>query len=114
MLTITTEILHEIQKEVRIWVDKNFPDSPIHQPILGLMEELGELSHAVNKREQKVRLNEDYKADVFDAVGDIVIYLMHFCNIEGIDLMSCIEKVWGKVKKRDWQKHREEHERPKP
>ncbi len=101
--------MQAIQKEVEQWVNHNFPGRPMHQPMLGLMEELGELAHAVNKREQKVRLNEDHDAAIVDAVGDICIYLMDFCNAEGIDLDTCINKTWNEVKKRDWKKHRAGH-----
>lgn len=101
--------LRELQEQIEEWTGKNFPSHPLHQPILGMVEEVGELSHAVLKREQKIRLDEDHDEGVRDAVGDICIYLMDFCNIEGIDLIDCIEVAWDKVRVRDWEKHRGEH-----
>ena len=101
--------LDKLQEENATWVHKNFPGRPWYQPVLGLMEELGELSHSTLKREQKIRLDELHNAKIKDAIGDIVIYLLDFCNTEGVLLSDCINVAWNEVKDRDWTKHREEH-----
>ncbi len=96
--------LDEIIAEHKVWVEKNFPSKPFWQPLLGVGEEVGELNHAVLKRAQGILMEEDHDADIRDAVGDIVIFLMHFCSIEGVDLMDCIEEAWGRAGGRDWTK----------
>jgi len=75
-LTMTT-----LQVEHRAWAKKNFPDSPSWHPLLGIFEEIGELFSADMKenREEKI-----------DAVGDIVIFLVHYCNRNGYDFFGCI------------------------
>jgi len=76
---------------------------PAWHAILGVVEEVGELSHAYLKREQGIRgTREQHDASIVDAVGDIVLFLSGFCSVEGIDLMDCIEKSWEEVSRRDW------------
>lgn len=99
-----------LQGEIAEWAKRNFGDPPAWECLLGLQEELGELSHAWLKRHQGIRLNEDHEAGIKDAVGDIFIYLSDFCRRERISLSDCVEKTWASVKQRDWNKHREEHQ----
>jgi NTP pyrophosphatase (non-canonical NTP hydrolase) len=102
--------LDAIQVEQRIWAEKNFGDVPSWQPLLGVVEELGELAHAYLKNTQQIRMEEDHKANMVDAIGDTVIFLLDFCNREKILLSDAIETTWDVVKKRDWDKARKEHE----
>ena len=100
--------IRQIQEENRIWADRNFPNANIWEPLLGVSEEVGELHHAFLKHHQGIRLEENHLAKMEDAVGDIVIYLMDFCNRSGLDLQDCIERAWTEVKDRDWNHHRQE------
>ncbi len=45
----------EMQENHRKWSQHNFPKTLPHQPLLGMLEELGELSHAHLKNEQMIR-----------------------------------------------------------
>ena len=72
--------LNKIQDEIAEWTERNFPTHPAYHPLLGVAEEVGELSHAHLKQEQSIRTGEDHQADLFDAVGDIKIYLLDYCN----------------------------------
>jgi NTP pyrophosphatase (non-canonical NTP hydrolase) len=97
----------DIQAEHRRWLEKNFPDQLPHQPLLGLAEEVGELAHAHLKAEQRIRGMEDKavaQQAKFDAVGDIFIYLLSYCNSNGIDLQEAIRRTWFRVSRRDWVK----------
>lgn len=96
--------LNDLQNEVRVWADRNFPDAKPHQPLLGVSEECGELCHAHLKMEQGIR--GTYAEHVLaknDAIGDIIIYLADYCGRNGIDLQAAVEIAWNEVKKRDWQ-----------
>jgi NTP pyrophosphatase (non-canonical NTP hydrolase) len=96
-------LIHIYQLEVQEWARKHFnPDSK--NCLLGLVEEVGELAHSVLKLDQKIRTDEDHKAKIIDAVGDIFVYLMDFCNCRGIRADKAIDSTWNKVKKRDWSK----------
>ena len=99
--------LSEIQNELRSWSKHNFGDRPAWQPLVGLQEELGELSHAFLKREQGIRTGEDHNAKIRDSVADLVIFLLDFCNVEGIDLAHEVSFTWEHVRQRDWKKYPE-------
>ena len=92
-----------LQLDLQKWVAHNFPGREPWEPLVGMQEELGELSHAFLKRHQNIRNNEDHNANIEDAVGDILIYLADFCNGQGIWLQDAIDEVWLKVRKRDWR-----------
>jgi len=98
--------LRNLQDELRPWQEYNFPNRPAWQPLLGVMEEAGELAHAHLKQVQAIRLEEDHEAKARDAVADIVVYLADYCNARGFDFQSCLEAAWSEVKERDWQRHR--------
>lgn len=95
-------MLNKVQSELNIWVSNNFGDRPAYHPLLGIGEELGELNHAFLKKEQGIRTNEDHDSAMVDAVGDILIYLLDFCNAMGYNANNILETTWGKVKQRDW------------
>ena len=98
--------LNKFQREQMEWTNKNFPNQKPYQPLLGIMEEVGELSHAHLKAEQDIRgtQEEHYYAKV-DAVADILVFLAGYCNQVGIDLEQAIKSTWEQVKKRDWKKN---------
>jgi len=93
-----------LQSQVKEWTAHNFPFTLSHHPLLGAMEELGELAHAHLKNEQGIRTDECHLENKCDAIGDIIIYLADYCNREGIDLQEAVAVTWAKVQKRDWIK----------
>lgn len=99
-----------MQQEHRVWLQHNFPEQKPYQPLLGIMEEVGELAHAHLKAEQNIREAADCliepRAMMVDAVGDIFVFLMSYCNSNGLDLEICIEETWKRVVERDWQADR--------
>ncbi len=84
------------------WVKHNFPTARPYQPLLGIMEEVGELCHEHLKAEQDIRNPSPDKAR--DAIGDIYIFLNHYCYLMGWSLDKIIVETWAEVKKRDWKK----------
>lgn len=98
-----------MQREHRVWATKNFGlYRPAYQPLLGAVEEIGELAHAHLKNEQDIRTSEDHMADAKDAVADTIIYLVDYCNLRGWDLELILSSTWEEVKKRDWTKNKED------
>jgi NTP pyrophosphatase (non-canonical NTP hydrolase) len=95
--------LRKLQNEVKEWTAKNFPEARTYQPLLGIVEEVGELSHAHLKQEQGIRgtwkAHQDAKTD---AVGDIIIYLAHYCELNQINLEDAVNITWANVSQRDW------------
>lgn len=97
-------MLKRIQTEHKRWADINFGNIPTWQPLLGAVEELGELAHAHLKQVQGIRTNEDHEAKAKDAVGDVVIYLIDYCNRRGFDFETIVRETWDHVRRRNWVK----------
>lgn len=82
---------NQMQNEHAIWVTKNFPNQPTERPLLGAIEELGELCHAELKLLQGIRGDsEKHITAAKDAVGDVIIYLFHYCTLKGFNLSQCM------------------------
>jgi NTP pyrophosphatase (non-canonical NTP hydrolase) len=95
--------LAKLQDDQREWVRRNFGDRPYWHPLLGAVEELGELAHACLKGEQGIRGTvEEHDAKAKDAVADTIIYLADFCTARGYDLQQIVAETWARVKQRDW------------
>jgi NTP pyrophosphatase (non-canonical NTP hydrolase) len=63
------------QKEHRDWQVPNFGEPDPFEMHVGLVEELGELSHSILKMRQGIRgTKEEHYLAMEDAVGDMVIY----------------------------------------
>jgi NTP pyrophosphatase (non-canonical NTP hydrolase) len=77
-----TFTLHQLQKEQVPWVKHNFGDRPLHQPLLGLIEELGELSGALHGLEGCIGDVDwsDASKDVVDAIADITVFLCDYAS----------------------------------
>ena len=97
--------LIKLQKQVKPWADYNFPTAKRWEPLIGAMEELGELSHSFLKLHQGIRKGEDHRAKMEDAVGDIIVYLADFCNRNDLNLASAVQMAWTEARQRDWQKY---------
>jgi NTP pyrophosphatase (non-canonical NTP hydrolase) len=96
----------DLQEEHREWLAHNFPNQQDHDGLLGIIEEVGELAHAHLKHQQGIRSSSDRMVSNIkkvDALGDIFIYMMSYCNTNGLDLEACIKVAWDEVKNRDWQ-----------
>jgi NTP pyrophosphatase (non-canonical NTP hydrolase) len=126
--------LSELQEAVGNWATRNFnpANGPLGVPaadrieamrcVLGVAEEAGELAehipdsnelqahvgklcHAILKRDQAIRgTYHEHCLEGQDAVGDILVYLMHLCHRERWSLEGIIKNVTAKVLKRDWTK----------
>lgn len=102
----------ELQAAQAKWAQDNFGSpasrSP-HQPLLGALEELGELAHAHLKSEQGIRgdVMKHHLAKI-DAVADVIIYLADYCTLNGIDLALAVVKTWRQVESRDWKANPED------
>lgn len=68
--------LEQLQTEVSEWSQRNFPNNKPHHPLLGLVEEHGELRDAKTIGE------------VCDAIGDVMIYLADYCGRNKLQLID--------------------------
>lgn len=97
-------MIGQMQNDVGEWLQRNFGDVACTDQVLIIAEEVGELAHAVLKRKQGIRTNEDHDAAIKDAVADIVIGVMAFCAVEDLDLETLLNQTWAVVRERDWTK----------
>lgn len=95
--------LEVLQSQLKPWAEHNFGERPSWMPLMGALEELGELAHAHLKASQGIRTSEDHHAAKVDALADIIVYLADYANVEGIDLHEAVEQTWAKVRRRDWK-----------
>lgn len=72
----------ELQSDVVAWATKNFGDNPIWQPMLGLVEEVGEYFVAIN--------NGGSRSEMEDALGDQCVYALNLCEKAGISFSEDI------------------------
>jgi NTP pyrophosphatase (non-canonical NTP hydrolase) len=106
-LTLT---FRQLQTEHKTWSSRNFdtqfPDTvKFWQPIFGVMEELGELTHALLKQSQNIRgTDAEHIQKQKDAIGDITIFLASTCSALGFNFQELVETTWNEVKQRNYKK----------
>lgn len=100
--------LNEYQRKVTDWSRRNFGEhyQTGYRNLLGVMEELGELSHSHLKQEQQIRMNEDHEAKKRDAIGDMLVFLLNYCDSQNYLLSEILKEVWDEIKARDWTKNK--------
>ena len=84
-----------------------FKELGMFMPFAGMVEELGELAHALLKKRQGIRTNQDHDADARDAYGDLRIFGYDLCNRMNWVDGQVVEETWDGVVKRDWTKNPE-------
>jgi NTP pyrophosphatase (non-canonical NTP hydrolase) len=86
--------LTQLQEEHAPWVLKNFGQHPAWHPLLGMIEELGELAEAMNLMLHEPNSDncEKHKCNIKDGLGDVIIFMSDFCNISGINLNDTINQ----------------------
>lgn len=87
---ISREGLAEVRFHLWQWQRKQFPDRHgadlVEDLRLGIVEELGELAHAILKRRQGIRGMKDDAAFLSkrdDAIGDVLVYLSNLLSATG-------------------------------
>jgi hypothetical protein len=89
----------------RLWVLHNFPDEGTDENLQGIVEELGELTHAQLKHNQSIRGfdDEEFENHAQDAIGDLTIYLLGIVYDQGV-LPDAISTVAGASEFGDWHR----------
>lgn len=89
--------MNRLQDEHRQWLANEYPDQPPAIPAAGLVEEAGELLHAVLKHVELSLWGADtryppekLREQLVDAVGDCAIYACSLCNALGWDFSRVI------------------------
>lgn len=91
--------MKDIQAQHKQWVDANFPQQPKELPAAGMVEEAGELLHALIAMYRIARWGSDKRyslekldADLIDAIGDCCIYMVSYCNAADWDFYKLYVK----------------------
>lgn len=96
------ELIEGMLPEKVEWAAKNFPDESALEVCFGVIEEVGELSHAHLKELQGIRgTPEEHQAKAKDAIGDIFIYLLSYCIHRELDMAALCRQVPGPVTRAD-------------
>lgn len=88
-----------LQQKLEAWRQGCFGNDGdvANNQLLGVVEEVGELTHHFLKKRQGIRLDEDHDGEIEDAIGDITIYLMNFCSQLGIDYGETVQRIADEV-----------------
>lgn len=81
----------EINERLKKWADDRNISEYSDKQVMKLIEELGELSEAINKnlRDQEI-----------DSVGDILVVMIILCYQRGLDPIDCLNKAYNVIKDR--------------
>lgn len=82
-----------LQNEVIRWADARriYAHSTPSAQLLKAFEEMGELASATGKADLE-------KAK--DAVGDVMVCLINYCELTGLDMTDCLAAAWDEIKDR--------------
>ena len=67
------------------------PNSSPQAQLLKTMSELGELADATAKNDV---------AGMRDGVGDVLVTLIIYCELRGLNITACLEEAYGEIKDR--------------
>lgn len=84
---------NELELKVLRWGEARriIPNSSSHVQALKLVSEVGELCDAVIKKDRN---------DVIDGLGDVLVVLIILADLEGLNLLSCLESAYNEIKDR--------------
>ena len=85
--------LNTLEQKVIGWAKdrKIIPNATPEAQFLKAVSEMGELADALNKRQ---------RAEMQDAIGDVVVCLINLCALEGTSLQECLQGAWNEIKDR--------------
>ena len=84
--------MNNLIENIEDWsVERNLNSQSPSKQLLKLVEEVGELSAAFNKRQ----LNAEV-----DSVGDILVVLTIYCQQRGLSVQNCLEVAYEQISDR--------------
>jgi NTP pyrophosphatase (non-canonical NTP hydrolase) len=84
---------NDLELKVIRWAEarKIIPNATPISQLLKAVSEIGELCDAEGKRDQ---------AAIKDAVGDVLVCLINYCELRGISIVKCLEGAYDQIKDR--------------
>lgn len=101
---VEVDVLSLVQQQLVAWQNHNFPDRTWEQPFMGIVEEVGELSHSLLKQKQHIRgTSDEHEANAKDAIADIIVFVCDLANARGWRVSEIVAETWAKVRQRNWR-----------
>jgi len=102
--------LERMQYEVKAHMEDQGVKQTDELMLIGALEELGEVAHALLKYRQGVMgyTPEKFLAEIADGVGDTVIYLSQLCQETGISIETSLMEAADRVLNRTYAERLEE------
>ena len=94
-----------LQVSLYRWQVRNFGSQGQDASFKGMVEELGELSHALLKHEQGIRGFDDpakFKEAAGDAIADLLVYATQLATGLRLDIGVLLQETALEVMNRDW------------
>jgi NTP pyrophosphatase (non-canonical NTP hydrolase) len=95
--TVQMSLWDVLVAEVSYWQREQFPDNTADDATLGMIEEVGELCHALLKSRQNIRGFHDKqktKDAIIDACCDATIFAINYLNLCEEPIKQ-VPRVWG-------------------
>lgn len=103
-----TMVMHDLQARLKEWNETNFKSPADTVLATKLLEETGEAAHAILRLHLRDQLsksvNPKSEAKLRDALGDVIVVLMHLANNHGWSLLDVFQEVAEEVLARDYSK----------
>jgi NTP pyrophosphatase (non-canonical NTP hydrolase) len=91
---VKPEALNALQTEIHAWHLRNYPTDTVHQAILGMGEEIGELDRADVKQHGGIRGTwDEWQAEKKKEAGDVLIGLLNFCGFVNVDINEALNRI---------------------
>ena len=74
-------------------VDRNFNVSDVGKEIVLMVEELGELANAYKRSDKRPVPDISEKADMVDAVGDLMVYCLGLCEMLQVNSEEVLQDI---------------------
>ena len=83
----------DLELKVLRWAEarKILQNGNVNTQMLKGMSEFGELADAIIKRDRE---------GIVDGIGDVLVVLLIVADMEGLDLVSCLESAYSEIKDR--------------
>ena len=96
--------LERMQGEIKAHMESQGVKQTDELMLIGALEELGEVAHALLKYRQKVMgyTTEKCLAEIADGVGDVIIYLSQLCQETGISIETSLMEAADRVLNRTY------------
>lgn len=84
---------NDLELKVIRWAEARriIPNATPVSQLLKAVSEIGELCDAEGKRD---------KAEIEDAIGDVLVCLINYCTLRDITIVRCLEKAYNEIKDR--------------